>query len=58
MVTPPILGFIYPQEGIACKKSGGYDHIPYLRSVDIVEVPIGIDFLSILRTILRREFRG
>lgn len=39
-----MLAFISPQEGILYKKCGGYDHTPYLTSVDIVEVLTRIDF--------------
>ena len=41
---PDVLAFIYPQEGIGYKRSGGYDHTPYLTSVDIIEVLTGLDF--------------
>jgi len=39
-----ILAFIYPQQGIAYKKKGDYDHTPYLTSVDIIEALTGLDF--------------
>ena len=39
-----MLAFIYPQEGIAYKRSGEYDHTPYLTSVDIIEALTGLDF--------------
>lgn len=45
---PEALAFIYPQEGIGYKKRGGYDHTPYLTSVDIIEALTGLDFLSIV----------
>lgn len=41
---PDVLAFIYPQAGIGYKRSGGYDHTPYLTSVDIIEVLTGLDF--------------
>ncbi|MFC1883628.1 DNA/RNA non-specific endonuclease [Thermodesulfobacteriota bacterium] len=41
---PDVLAFVYPQEGMAYKRSGGYDHTPYLTSVDIIEALTGLDF--------------
>ena len=43
---PQVLAFIYPQEGIAYKRTGGYDHTPYLTSVDVIEALTGLDFFS------------
>lgn len=53
--TPEVLAFIYPQEGIGYKQSGGYDHIPYLTSVDIIEMLTGLDFLQKLDNQLENE---
>jgi hypothetical protein len=41
---PEVMAFIYPQEGVAYKRGGGYDHTPYLTSVDIIEALTGLDF--------------
>jgi endonuclease G len=41
---PEVLAFIYPQEGIAYKRTKGYDHTPYLTSVDVIEALTGLDF--------------
>jgi endonuclease G, mitochondrial len=45
---PQVLAFIYPQEGIGYKAKGGYDQVPYLTSVDIIEALIGLDFFPTL----------
>jgi endonuclease G len=39
------LAFIYPQVGIDYKTSGGYDHTPYLVSIDVIEALTGLDFM-------------
>ncbi|MCK6478661.1 MAG: DNA/RNA non-specific endonuclease [Planctomycetes bacterium] len=46
--TPRVLAFLYPQEGIGYKAGGGYDHAPYLTSVDVIEALTGLDFLTAL----------
>ncbi len=49
------LAFIYPQEGIAYKRKGGYDHTPYLTSVDIIEALTGLDFFPVLSDEMEAE---
>lgn len=34
--VPQMLAFIHPQEGIAYKRSGGYDHTPYFSGLRFV----------------------
>lgn len=46
--APKVLAFLYPQFGIGYKQSGGYDHRPYLTSVDTLEALTGLDFLTTL----------
>ncbi|MEM8994527.1 MAG: DNA/RNA non-specific endonuclease [Acidobacteriota bacterium] len=46
--APEVLAFLYPQFGIGYKESGGYDHAPYLTSVDVLEALTGLDFLTAL----------
>lgn len=45
---PEVLAFVYPQEGHGYKQGGGYDHTPYLASVDMIEALTGLDFLTVL----------
>lgn len=45
---PAVLAFIYPQRGRGYKKSGGYDHTPFLTNVDAIEHFTGLDFLTAL----------
>ena len=45
---PDVLAFIYPQEHPAYSRSGPYDHVPFLTSVDAIEQATGLDFLTIL----------
>ena len=56
--VPQVLAFIYPQEGIAYKRSGGYDHTLYLTSVDIIEVLTGLDFFPALTEGMQSEIEG
>jgi hypothetical protein len=35
-----------PRRGIGYKKTGGYDHTPYMTSIDIIEALTGLDFPS------------
>ncbi|MCF8096709.1 MAG: DNA/RNA non-specific endonuclease [Desulfarculaceae bacterium] len=44
-----ILAFIYPQGGIGYKQSGGYDHRPYLTSVDVIEALTGLDIMPVIQ---------
>ncbi len=39
-----VLAFLYPQQGVGYKRRGGYDHTPYLTSIDIIEALTGLDF--------------
>ena len=53
-----VLAFIYPQDGIAYKRKGGYDHTPYLTSVDIIEALTGLDFFPNLQDETGAEIEG
>ena len=53
-----MLAFIYPQEGIAYKRSGEYDHTPYLTSVDIIEALTGLDFSPGVSDEMESEIEG
>lgn len=44
----PSVGFNYPQEVTAYKRRGGYNHLPYLTSVAIIEALTGLDFFPTL----------
>ena len=52
---PDVLAFIYPQEGMAYKRVEGYDHTPYLTSVDVIEALTGLDFFPKLAEDLEVE---
>ncbi len=52
---PQALAFIYPQEGVAYRRSGGYDHVPYLTSVDIIEALTRLDFFPNLPDEIEQE---
>ena len=54
---PQVLAFIYPQEGIAYKRTGGYDHTPYLTSVDTIEALTGLNFFPDVPENVERELR-
>jgi len=47
---PAILAFIYPQRGKGYKKSGGYDHTPYLTNVRAIEKFTELKFFTNLDT--------
>ena len=55
---PQVLAFIYPQDGIAYKRSGGYDHTPYLTSVDIIEALTDLDFFPGVANEIESEMEG
>ncbi len=46
--APEVLAFLFPQEGVGYRQSGGSDHTPYLTSVDVLEALTGLDFLTAL----------
>lgn len=52
---PDVLAFIYPQDGVAYKRMEGYDHTPYLTSVDVIEALTGLDFFPKLAEDLEVE---
>ena len=56
--VPQVLAFIYPQEGIAYKRSGEYDHTPYLTSVDIIEALTGLDLFPGVAEGMQSEIEG
>ena len=56
--SPEVLAFIYPQEGIAYKRTGGYDHTPYLTSVDTIEALTGLNFFPEVPDNVEREIEG
>ena len=43
---PAVLAFIYPQRGRGYKKSGGYDHTPFLTNVRAIEHFTGLKFMT------------
>jgi endonuclease G len=53
-----VLTFIYTQKRIAYNRRGGYEHTPYLTSVDVIEALTGLDFFPNVSDEVEAEIEG